>query len=164
MADSILLTMADLEVTVRTNAVLESEGAKTTLVSAMDDLAAAVSRSEPEVLVLTGALHERQARHAVAMARERSISTLGVLPVRIEVDIHQQAMANIRKGLEEQKTAENPDWGFYWRAAKYLLDRGDELELAQDVRALNQNGVLAADNREAHVTGHCYENPARALV
>ena len=79
MADSILLTMADLEVTVRTNAVLESEGAKTTLVSAMDDLAAAVSRSEPEVLVLTGALHERQARHAVAMARERSISTLGVL-------------------------------------------------------------------------------------
>ncbi len=79
MADSILLTMDDLEVTVRTNAVLESEGAKTTLVSAMDDLAAAVSRSEPEVLVLTGALHERQARHAVAMARERSISTLGVL-------------------------------------------------------------------------------------
>ena len=79
MADSILLTMDDLEVTVRTNAVLESEGAKTAIVSAMDDLAAAVSRSEPEVLILTGSLHERQARDAVTMARHRSISTLGLL-------------------------------------------------------------------------------------
>ena len=79
MSDSILLTMDDLETTVRTNAVLEAEGAKSTLVSAMDDVVAAVTRADPEVMVLTGALHERPVRDLVGLARERSISTLGLL-------------------------------------------------------------------------------------
>ena len=79
MSDSILLTMDDLETTVRTNAVLEAEGATSTLVSAMDDIVGAVTRADPEVIVLTGALHERRARDLVALARDRSISTLGLL-------------------------------------------------------------------------------------
>ena len=79
MSDSILLTMDDLETTVRANAVLEADGATTTLVSAMDDVVAAVTRADPEVIVLTGGLHERPTRDLVGLARDRSISTLGLL-------------------------------------------------------------------------------------
>ena len=79
MADTILLTMDDLEAAVRVNAKLEADGEKTVLVSAMDDVPGAVKSANPDVIILTGALHERPARELIRLARDRSISTLGLL-------------------------------------------------------------------------------------
>ncbi len=79
MADTILLTMDDLETAVRVNATFEADGDKTVLVSAMDDIPAAVTGANPDIIILTGALHERPARELIRLARGRSISTLGLL-------------------------------------------------------------------------------------
>ena len=79
MADTILLTMDDLEAAVRVNAKLEADGEKTVLVSAMDDVPGAVKSANPDVIILTGALHERPARELIRLARDSSISTLGLL-------------------------------------------------------------------------------------
>ncbi|MCH8935491.1 MAG: sigma-54-dependent Fis family transcriptional regulator [Gemmatimonadetes bacterium] len=79
MADTILLTMDDLETAVRVNATFEADGEKTVLVSAMDDIPAAVKGANPDIIILTGALHERPARALIQLARVRSTSTLGLL-------------------------------------------------------------------------------------
>ncbi len=79
MPDTILLTMDDLEAAVRANAALEEDGEKTVLVAAVDDAVAAVKRSKPNIIILTGALHERRARELAALAKERSIPTLGLV-------------------------------------------------------------------------------------
>jgi DNA-binding NtrC family response regulator len=79
MTGRVLVTMDDLEVAVPLNAGLEAASLSTTLVSSLDDVRAAVNRADPEVIVLTGALHERPAAELVALARDRSVSTLGLL-------------------------------------------------------------------------------------
>ena len=58
MADRVLITMEDLEAAVRANAAFEGAGYKTTMVSALDDLRAAIRRAHPELIVLTGGLRE----------------------------------------------------------------------------------------------------------
>jgi DNA-binding NtrC family response regulator len=58
MADRVLITMEDLEAAVRANAAFEGAGLKTTIVSALDDLRAAIRRAHPELIVLTGGLRE----------------------------------------------------------------------------------------------------------
>jgi DNA-binding NtrC family response regulator len=52
----VLITLADVEPAVRLNAVLESSGAQTEVVSPLDDVRAAIRRFSPDVMVLTGAL------------------------------------------------------------------------------------------------------------
>ncbi|HXQ28940.1 MAG TPA: sigma-54 dependent transcriptional regulator [Gemmatimonadales bacterium] len=79
MADRILITTDDLEPAVRLNAQLEQAGFETTLTSTLDDLRQAVERRTPDCVVLTGALHETVASHILALARDRSISTLGLV-------------------------------------------------------------------------------------
>src|SRR5881397_261898 len=81
MADSVLITTDDLEHAVRINAQLETAGFHTALVSSFDDVRRAVGTGDatPDVVVLTGALHERPAADLVAAARDRSISTFGLL-------------------------------------------------------------------------------------
>jgi DNA-binding NtrC family response regulator len=79
MADRVLITTADLEQAVRSNAALEAAGADTAMVSSFDDVLKDLRRREPDCVVLTGGLHESSATHLVAAARERSISTLGLL-------------------------------------------------------------------------------------
>ncbi len=79
MSGRILVTMDDLEVAVPLNAGLEAGSLQTTLVSSLDDVRAAVRRADPEVVVLTGALHERPTRDLVALAREGGVATLGLL-------------------------------------------------------------------------------------
>ncbi len=93
MTGRVVVTMDDLEVAVPLNAGLEAAALHTTLVSSLDDVRAAVRRADPEVIVLTGALHERPAAELVGLARGRSISTLGLLeatdhePARLAQDI-----------------------------------------------------------------------------
>jgi len=81
MADRVLITTADLEQAVRSNAALEAAGADTAMVSSFDDVVKELRRREPppDCVVLTGGLHESSAAHLVAAARERSISTLGLV-------------------------------------------------------------------------------------
>jgi DNA-binding NtrC family response regulator len=93
MTGRVLVTMDDLEVAVPLNAGLEAATLRTTLVSSLDDVRAAVRRADPEVIVLTGALHERPAAELVGLARGRSVATLGLLeatdhePARLAQDI-----------------------------------------------------------------------------
>ena len=79
MTAQILLTMDDLETAVPLNAALEGAGFTTAMVSAMDDVRAVFRREGPELLILTGAVHESPAVALVAMAREAEVSTLALI-------------------------------------------------------------------------------------
>jgi DNA-binding NtrC family response regulator len=79
MTDRVLVTMDDLEAAVRSNAAFEREGFQVSTVSAEDDAGAVLRKSEPDVVVLTGGLHERHNQDLVNQARDRSISTFGLL-------------------------------------------------------------------------------------
>jgi DNA-binding NtrC family response regulator len=79
MAAQILLTMDDLETAVPLNAALEAAGYATTMVSAMDDVRAVFRRESPDLLILTGAVHESPAIALVALAREAEVSTLALI-------------------------------------------------------------------------------------
>ena len=79
MAAQILLTMDDLETAVPLNAALEAAGYTTTMVSAMDDVRAVFRRESPDLLILTGAVHESPAIALVALAREAEVSTLALI-------------------------------------------------------------------------------------
>jgi DNA-binding NtrC family response regulator len=79
MADRVLITTDDLEQAVQSNAALEALGCDTAMVSSFDDVVKELRRREPDCVVLTGGLHESSATHLVAAARERSISTLGLV-------------------------------------------------------------------------------------
>lgn len=79
MADRALITMDDLEVAVPTNAALEAAGYDTALVSSQDDHRSIFKKTDPDIVILTGALHERSAAMLVALGRESATSTLAVL-------------------------------------------------------------------------------------
>jgi DNA-binding NtrC family response regulator len=78
MADRVLITMEDLEAAVRANAAFEGAGYKTTMVSALDDLRAAIRRAHPELIVLTGGLREAGLPRALADAAGEA-ATLGLV-------------------------------------------------------------------------------------
>ena len=79
MASQILLTMADLETAVPLNAALEGAGFTTAMVSPLDDAPAAVRREHPDLLILTGAVHEAGAQQLFRLAREHEVYTLALL-------------------------------------------------------------------------------------
>ncbi|MEK7668588.1 MAG: sigma-54 dependent transcriptional regulator [Gemmatimonadota bacterium] len=79
MAHKILITMDDLEAAVRANAAFEAAGFETVMVSALDDARAAVRREDPDLLVLTGGLHEPATQRLVGAVRDGRIATLGLL-------------------------------------------------------------------------------------
>jgi DNA-binding NtrC family response regulator len=79
MASQILLTMADLETAVPLNAALEAAGFSTALVSPIDDAPSALRREHPDLLILTGAVHEPGALQLLRLAREHEVFTLVLL-------------------------------------------------------------------------------------
>jgi DNA-binding NtrC family response regulator len=79
MADRVLVTTDDLEHAVRINAQLEGASYVTAMVTSFDDAREALSGSEPDCLVVTGALHEPATARLLAAARDRSVSTLGLV-------------------------------------------------------------------------------------
>ena len=79
MAHRILITMDDLEAAVRLNAALEAAGFETSTVSALDDVKAAVLREDPDLLLLTGGLHEPAAARLLSLVRDGHVATLGLL-------------------------------------------------------------------------------------
>ncbi|HEY8256699.1 MAG TPA: sigma-54 dependent transcriptional regulator [Gemmatimonadales bacterium] len=79
MASQILITMDDLETAVRLNAAFEAAGFSTAMFSSLDDARGTVRRESPEVVILTGAVHEAHAEQLAALARDAEISTLALL-------------------------------------------------------------------------------------
>src|SRR5213594_3872128 len=81
MADRVVITTGDLEHAVRINAQLESAGYETALATSVDEARQAILRREPipDCLVLTGGLHEPSAAQLLVLARDRSVSTLGLV-------------------------------------------------------------------------------------
>ncbi|HVH10261.1 MAG TPA: sigma 54-interacting transcriptional regulator, partial [Gemmatimonadales bacterium] len=80
MADRVLITTDDLEHAVRVNGGLEGAGFQTTLATSLDEARQAVRRDPPpDCLVVTGGLHEPGAAELLSLARDRSISTLGLV-------------------------------------------------------------------------------------
>ena len=80
MPDRILVTTDDLEHAVRINAALEAAGFHTTLASTLDEARQALRRDPPpDCVVVTGGLHESGAAQLLTLARDRSVSTLGLV-------------------------------------------------------------------------------------
>ena len=79
MADRVLVTANDLEHAVRVNAALEAAGFATAMVTSFDDARDALAAHEPDCLVVTGALHEPATARLLSAARERAVSTLGLV-------------------------------------------------------------------------------------
>src|SRR5438876_9346570 len=80
MPARILVTTDDLEHAVRINAALEAAGFHTTLPSTLDEARQARGRDRPPgCVVVTGGLHESGAAQLLTLARDRSVSTLGLV-------------------------------------------------------------------------------------
>jgi DNA-binding NtrC family response regulator len=79
MPAQILITMDDLETAVRINAALEASGFTTAMFSSLDDARGSVRRESPDLVILTGAVHESHALTLAALARDHEISTLALL-------------------------------------------------------------------------------------
>ncbi|MGH7673871.1 MAG: sigma 54-interacting transcriptional regulator, partial [Gemmatimonadales bacterium] len=79
MPDRILITGDDLEQAVRINAHLEQVGFDTVLATPLDDVLELLRRRDPQCVIVTGGLHEAHLGRLLAAARERSISTLGLV-------------------------------------------------------------------------------------
>jgi len=79
MASQILITMDDLETAVRLNAAFEAAGFSTAMFSSLDDARGTVRRESPELVILTGAVHEPHAAQLAGLARDAEISTLALL-------------------------------------------------------------------------------------
>ncbi|HMA38563.1 MAG TPA: sigma-54 dependent transcriptional regulator [Gemmatimonadales bacterium] len=79
MADRVLVTTDDLEYAVRVNGALEAAGFATAMVTSFDDARDALTGHEPDCLVVTGALHEPATARLLTAARDRAVSTLGLV-------------------------------------------------------------------------------------
>jgi DNA-binding NtrC family response regulator len=79
MASRILITMDDLSTAVPLNAAFEAAGFSTAMFSSLDDAPRTVRRESPELVILTGAVHEPHAVQLAALARDAEISTLALL-------------------------------------------------------------------------------------
>jgi len=80
MSDRILITTDDLEHAVRSNAALEAAGFHTTMASTLDEARQSLRRDPPpDCVVVTGGLHESSAAQLLTLARDRSVSTLGLV-------------------------------------------------------------------------------------
>src|SRR5215204_3071604 len=79
MASQILITMDDLETAVRLNAALEAAQFSTTMFSSLDDARGTVRRESPELVILTGSVHEAHVQQLAALAHDAEISTLALL-------------------------------------------------------------------------------------
>jgi DNA-binding NtrC family response regulator len=79
MASQILITMDDLETAVRLNAAFEAAKFTTAMFSSVDDVRATVRRESPELIILTGAVHDPHAQQLATLAHDAEISTLALL-------------------------------------------------------------------------------------
>ena len=71
--------MDDLETAVRLNGAFEAAKFSTAMFSSLDDARGTVRRENPELVILTGAVHEPHVQQLAALAHDAEISTLALL-------------------------------------------------------------------------------------
>ena len=118
MADRVLVTTDDLEHAVRINAQLEAAGFDTGMVTSFDDARDALRTREPDALVITGALHEAGTARLLATARDRGISTLGLVEATDPDPKELAAEVGLTAFLEKPADA-----GEVARVVRRLIDR-----------------------------------------
>src|SRR3989475_10566552 len=80
MPDRFIITTDGLEPAVRINAGVEAAGFHTTMAATLDEARQALRRDPPpDCVVVTGGLHESGAAQLLTLARDRSVSTLGLV-------------------------------------------------------------------------------------
>jgi DNA-binding NtrC family response regulator len=79
MTSQILIAMDDLEAAVRLNGAFEAAKFSTAMFSSLDDARGSVRRESPELVILTGAVHEPHVQQLAALAHDAEISTLALL-------------------------------------------------------------------------------------
>ena len=79
MSSQILIAMDDLETAVRLNAAFEAAKFSTAMFSSLDDARGTVRRQNPDLVILTGAVHESHVQQLAALAHDAEISTLALL-------------------------------------------------------------------------------------
>jgi DNA-binding NtrC family response regulator len=79
---SVLITLTDVEPAVRLNAALEQGGIETEVVSPLDDMRAAIRRTRPDVVVLTGGLLDPQNVQVVRELLWDDVVVVGFADVR----------------------------------------------------------------------------------
>jgi len=77
----VLITMHDVEPAVRLNAALERDGFKTEVVSPLDDIRAAIAKSRPDVMVVTGSLADPHLEAIVRAQLWAGVPSLGLADV-----------------------------------------------------------------------------------
>jgi DNA-binding response OmpR family regulator len=61
----VLITLADVEIAVRLNALLEADHVETVMVSPLDDIRSEIKKAKPDLVVLTARLPIRRAFQVV---------------------------------------------------------------------------------------------------
>jgi DNA-binding NtrC family response regulator len=80
----VLITLQDVEPAVRLNALLESEGVETDVVSPLDDIRAAIRREKPDIIVFSGDLADPA---SIALVKEQlwdAVASVGLSDVANE--------------------------------------------------------------------------------
>ena len=103
----VLVTMDDLETSVRANAALEAAGHTTAMVAAVDDVRAAFKREHPDLVILTGGVHEPRATQLAALAREAEVSTLALLEATDSERAERAARLGVTEILVKPVTADD---------------------------------------------------------
>jgi DNA-binding NtrC family response regulator len=77
----VLITLADVEIAVRLNAMLEAEDIQTVIVSPLDDIRSEIKRAKPDLVVLTGAIADPSSVQVVKDQLWEGVAVLGLADV-----------------------------------------------------------------------------------
>jgi DNA-binding NtrC family response regulator len=77
----ILITLTDVEIAVRLNALLEADAIETVMVSPLDDIRSEIKRTKPDLVVLTGAIADPTSIQVVKDQLWEGIPVLGLADV-----------------------------------------------------------------------------------
>ncbi len=114
----VLLTLTDVEPAVRLNAQLERAGIETAVVSPMDDMAAALARERPDVIVLTGDLTAPHTMHLVRQQMWQGAAVIGF------ADVEDPSLASrLRAAGFSEVYAKPVDLDEVFSAVRRLLER-----------------------------------------
>jgi len=130
----VLLTLTDVEPAVRLNAMLEGAGIQTALVSPMDDIAGALAREKPDVIVLTGGLSEPSTVHLVRRQLWNGASVVGLADVA-----DASVMARLRELGYSEVYAKPADLD---EVAAGIRRLGDRRRLAQETGLIGESEPL----------------------
>jgi len=77
----VLITLADVEIAVRLNALLEADHVETVMVSPLDDIRSEIKKAKPDLVVLTGAIADPSSIQVVKDQLWEGVAVLGLAEV-----------------------------------------------------------------------------------